>query len=191
MEESMKRLMAAVLVAAIAWSCSSSEKSATTEASLAENLARGRAITYSSGCVDCHTPGTFYGAPDTTRYLSGSELGWEGPWGVTYPRNLTPDTETGIGSWTEEQIINAVRTGIRPDGTMLLPPMPWPAYSHMSDADAKALAAYLKSIPAVKHKAPDRVPPGTKFAGPRLIFPPPPAWDAMNLPKTPEAAQTN
>jgi mono/diheme cytochrome c family protein len=190
MEESMKRFLSAALVAAVAWSCSPAEKSATTEVSLAENLARGRTITYSSGCVDCHTPGTFYGAPDTTRYLSGSELGWEGPWGVTYPRNLTPDKETGIGSWTEEQIINAVRTGVRPDGTMLLPPMPWPAYSHMSDADAKALAAYLKSLPAVKHKAPDRVPPGTKFAGPRLIFPPPPAWDAMNLPKSPETAKS-
>lgn len=186
----MKRFLSAALVAAVAWSCSPAEKSATTEVSLAENLARGRTITYSSGCVDCHTPGTFYGAPDTTRYLSGSELGWEGPWGVTYPRNLTPDKETGIGSWTEEQIINAVRTGLRPDGTMLLPPMPWPAYSHMSDADAKALAAYLKSLPAVKHKAPERVPPGTKFAGPRLIFPPPPAWDAMNLPKSPETAKS-
>jgi mono/diheme cytochrome c family protein len=172
------------ILAAIGLSCAASqEKTATKEVSLADRIARGRTITYSSGCVDCHTPGTFYGAPDTTRYLSGSELGWEGPWGVTFPRNLTPDTETGIGSWSEDQIMNAVRTGIRPDGTMLLPPMPWPAYSHMSDDDAHALVAYLKSLPPVHHKAPDRIPPGTKTNVARLIFPAPPAWDAQNLPK--------
>lgn len=148
-------------------------------------IARGAAISWSSGCVDCHTPGTFYGTPDTTRHLSGSELGWEGPWGVTFPRNLTPDPETGIASWTEEQIVTAVRTGMRPDGTMLLPPMPWPAYSRMSDADAYALAAYLKSIPAIRHKAPDRIPPGTKTTAPRLIFPAPTEWDGRNLPPPP------
>jgi len=150
-----------------------------------QKIARGKQISYSSGCVDCHTPGTFYGATDTTRMLSGSELGWEGPWGVTYPRNLTPDMETGIGSWTEEDIITAVRTGHRPDQSPLLPPMPWPAYSQMSDDDVHALAAFLKSLPPIQHMAPDRIPPGTKFDGPRLVFPPPPAWDAMNLPAPP------
>ena len=80
-----------------------------------ELIARGKQISFSSGCVDCHTPGTLYGTPDTTRMLSGSELGWEGPWGVSFPRNLTPDMETGIGSWTEDQIIAAFRTGHRPE----------------------------------------------------------------------------
>jgi len=119
--------------------------------------------------------------------LSGSELGWEGPWGVTYPRNLTTDAETGIGSWTEEQIVTAFRTGQRPDKSPLLPPMPWPAYAHMSDDDAYALAAYIKSLPPIRHQAPDRLPPG-KGKGPRLSFPPPPAWDAQNLPPPPGAA---
>ena len=150
-------------------------------------IARGKQIAYSSACVDCHTPGTFYGATDTTRMLSGSELGWEGPWGITFPRNLTPDMETGIGSWTEQDIVNAFRLGHRPDQSLILPPMPWAAYSQMSDEDAFALAAYIKSIPPIRHKAPDRIPPGVKSDVPRLTFPAPPAWDAQNLPQAPDA----
>ena len=173
----------ALSLAAIAWSCAAGPQSAK-QVSLADKIARGRAITYSSGCVDCHTPGTFYGAPDTTRYLSGSELGWQGPWGVTFPRNLTPDMETGIGHWTEAQIITAVRTGLRPDGTMLLPPMPWPAFSHMSDDDARALAAYLKSIPPVKHKVPDRLAPGAKAPKAFVLPMPPTHWDTPVAPDT-------
>jgi mono/diheme cytochrome c family protein len=148
-----------------------------------EKIARGRIVSYASGCHDCHTPGGLYGAPDSTRMLSGSELGWEGPWGISFPRNLTPDMGTGIGSWSEEQIVTAFRTGIRPDKTSLLPPMPWPTLSHMSDEDAYALAAFLKSLPPITHKAPDRVAPGTVSKAVRLTFPPPPAWDARNLPK--------
>jgi hypothetical protein len=97
---------------------------------------------------------------------------------VTFPRNLTPDVETGIGSWSEADIVRALRNGIRPDGSTILPPMPWPNYTSLSDADAFAIAAYLKSLKPVKHRAPDRVAPGTTYAGPALTFPPPPAWDA-------------
>jgi mono/diheme cytochrome c family protein len=169
----------------LATGCSQSTTTTTMKAEMTpeQKIARGRVISFSSGCQDCHTPGTFYGAPDTTRMLSGSELGWEGPWGVSFPRNLTPDMETGIGSWTEDDIVTAIRTGIRPDHTALLPPMPWPSFARMSDEDAHALAAFLKSLPAVSHKPPDRIPPGTKTTVARLTFPPPPAWDAQNLPK--------
>jgi hypothetical protein len=65
--------------------------------------------------------------------------------------------------------------------------MPWTSFAHMSDQDAYALAAYLKSIPAVEHKLPDRVPPGGKAGTPVLVVPPPPAWDAKNLPPPPSA----
>ena len=179
-------LASALLVAMAAISCTRTG-SGPAEMTAAEKIARGKELSYSAGCNDCHTPGTFYGAPDTTRLLSGSELGWEGPWGVTYPRNLTPDPETGIGSWTEEQIVTAVRTGVRPDGSPILPPMPWPGFAHMSDADVQALAAFLKSIPHISHQVPDRVPPGSPATGARLIVPPPPAWDAQTLPPPPGA----
>jgi mono/diheme cytochrome c family protein len=177
----------AIVMAIVAVSCTQAPRGPV-EMTAAEKIARGKEISYSSGCQDCHTPGTFYGTTDTTRMLSGSELGWEGPWGVTYPRNLTPDMETGIGSWSEEDIITAFRTGHRPDQTQIMPPMPWPQYAHMNDEDAHALAAFIKSLPPIHHKAPDKIPPGVKVTGPRLTFPPPPAWDAQNLPAPPDAA---
>src|SRR5262245_55755518 len=90
----------------------------------AATIARGKYLVTVTGCNDCHTPGTLFGAADTTRLLSGSELGWQGPWGVTFPRNLTPDS-TGLAGWTEADIVTAIRTGQRPDKSPLLPPMPW------------------------------------------------------------------
>lgn len=157
-------------------------KSRSAQSSRADRIEHGRYLVSVAGCNDCHTPGTFYGAPDTLRQLSGSELGWEGPWGVSYPRNITPDVETGIGNWTEAQIVTAIRTGQRPDKSLLLPPMPWPMYAHLSDEDAYAIAAYLKSIPAVSHRAPHVQSPGKPATGARLSFPPPPMWDVKHLP---------
>ena len=148
-----------------------------------DRLALGRRLVWAGGCVDCHTPGTLYGTPDTTRMLSGSELGWTGPWGVSYPRNLTPDSTFGIGAWTEAQIASAIRTGVRPDGSPILPPMPWPAFGiGMTEDEALAVAAYLKTIPPIAHQAPAVIPPGQPVTGPAIVFPPPPAWDAQNLP---------
>ena len=143
-----------------------------------KRLARGEYLTTVMGCNDCHTPGSMYGSPDFGRRLSGSELGWKGPWGVTYARNLTPDAETGIGRWSEQDIVKALRTGMRPDGSVIQPPMPWPNMTQLSDEDALAIAGYLKSVPAVTHKVPAQVPPGQPAAGSVIELPPPSAWDA-------------
>ena len=150
-----------------------------------EVLARGRYLVTITGCNDCHTPGALYGSPDFSRQLSGSELGWHGPWGVSFPSNLTPDLETGLGYWSEDEIVKAFRTGVKNDGSRVLPPMPWQDFAALSDADAHAIAAYLMSQPAVSHKVPADVPPGQKYDGAMMDFPPPPAWDA---PKAPPAA---
>jgi mono/diheme cytochrome c family protein len=169
-------------------SCATQQAPAKAEMTLEQKIARGRALTFVGGCQDCHTPGSLYGAPDTTRMLSGSDVGWQGPWGVSYARNLTPDPETGIGNWTEDQIVTAFRMGHRPDGSPLLPPMPWPMFGiGMSDEDANAIAAFLKSLPPVTHKVPDVIPPGKPVTGPVIVIPPPAAWDAMNLPSPPPA----
>jgi mono/diheme cytochrome c family protein len=177
-------VMSASIVAVVAISCASRQAAApTTSLSPVE---RGKYLVTVLGCGDCHTPGSLYGAPDTTRLLAGSELGWTGPWGTSYPRNLTPDS-TGIGSWSEEDIVHAIRTGQRPDHSPLMPPMPWPDFAHLTDDDARAVAAYLKTIPAVSHRVPDRLPPGAP-APTALVFPPPPAYDAQNLPPPPGAA---
>ena len=144
----------------------------------ADVLARGRYLTTIAGCQDCHTPGFFYGAPDATRQLSGSELGWSGPWGTTYSANLTPDRATGLGAWTDAQIVTALREGVRPDGSALRPPMPWQNFAALTDDDARAIVAYLRSVPAVKHQEPAAQPPGARPTGAVVVLPPPPAWDA-------------
>jgi len=151
-------------------------------------IARGRYLTTIMSCNDCHTPGYFYGAPDTMRRLSGSDLGWAGPWGVVRARNLTPDSATGIGTWTTDQIVHALRTGNTPDGSQLAPIMPWMNFASILDEDdAQAIAAYLKSLPPVTHKNLDRIPPGKKPVGAVIFLPAPPAWDVPKGPPPGEA----
>ena len=116
---------------------------------------RGQYLVVLGGCTDCHTPGYFFGKPDTTRYLGGSEVGFEMPGlGVFHGPNLTPDKETGLGNWTSAQIVTALQTGVRPDGRILAPIMPWKALANLTEADVMAIAAYLKSLTPVKNKVP-------------------------------------
>lgn len=116
---------------------------------------RGRYLAIIMDCSGCHTPGALTGKPDMGRFLAGAMAGFGVPGaGVFYPPNLTSDVETGLGSWSAKDIIKAVRTGERPDGRMLSPVMPYMSYAKMTDEDAAALAAYLKSLPPVSHKVP-------------------------------------
>ncbi len=116
---------------------------------------RGKYLVTLGGCTDCHTPGSFFGKPDMTKYLGGSDVGFAIPGlGVFVGRNLTPDKETGLGSWTRAQIVTALTKGKRPDGRILAPIMPWRAFSKLTKADATAIAAYLQSLPPVKHAVP-------------------------------------
>jgi mono/diheme cytochrome c family protein len=125
------------------------------EAADREQLARGKYLVNQGLCTDCHTPGYFFGKPDAARYLGGSEVGFEIPGlGVFHGPNLTPDKETGIGTWTEKDIVTALRTGVRPDGRELAPIMPWKAFSELTDTDVRSIAAYLKSLPPVSNKVP-------------------------------------
>lgn len=167
--------------AALALSCATTSK-APAPMTQEQKVARGEYLTTIMACNDCHTPGTFYGSPDFTRKLAGSELGWVGPWGTTYARNLTPEAQTGIGKWSEDDIVKTIRTGQRADGSAVLPPMPWPMYSGLTDEDAYAVAAYLKSLPAISHKVPDKLPPGSKVVASDWVLPHPTAWDAPRAP---------
>ena len=95
---------------------------------------------------------------------NGSLTAWAGPWGVSFASNLTPDKETGIAEWTEEMFIQMSRTGKHQgqvNGRDILPPMPWFNLKELTDADLKAIWAYLKSIPPIKNQVPFPVPPGT------------------------------
>jgi hypothetical protein len=149
---------------------------------------RGLYLVTLGGCNDCHSPKKMTPkgpVPDEARLLSGhradeklpqvpsnifgpdkwgaitnnSLTGWVGPWGTSYASNLSPDPETGTGAWNEELFIRILRTGkFMGSGRDILPPMPWYDYAKLTDADLKAIFAYLKSIKPVKNQVPASVP---------------------------------
>ncbi|HEY1251860.1 MAG TPA: diheme cytochrome c-553 [Thermoanaerobaculia bacterium] len=155
------------------------------------SVERGKYLVIGMGCNDCHTPwrmGPNGPEQDMTRMLSGHPeslkmppapkpsgpwsasiaapfTAFAGPWGVSYAANLTPDQNTGIGIWTEDMFVKALRLG-KHMGTSrpILPPMPWPAYKNLTDDDLKSIFAYLKSVPPITNHVPDSEP-----------APPPPA----------------
>jgi mono/diheme cytochrome c family protein len=135
------------------------------------DVARGKYLATIMDCTGCHTGGALIGQPDPKRHLAGSEIGFGVPGlGVFYPPNLTSDRETGLGAWSADEIVTAIRTGERPDGRKLAPVMPWPSYGALSDADARALVAYLKSLPPVRFKAPAPVGPNETPPSPYLTL---------------------
>ena len=134
----------------------------------AQDKRRGEYLATIMDCGGCHTPGALTGQPDQARHLGGSDVGFQIPnVGIFYPPNLTSD-ETGLGAWSERDIVTAVRTGVRPDGRLLVPVMPYHNYGKLTDADASALAVYLKSLKPVRNKAPSIVGPSEKATAPYL-----------------------
>jgi mono/diheme cytochrome c family protein len=128
-------------------------------------IARGEYLVTIGGCNDCHTPGYFFGKPDMEQFLGGSDVGFEIPGlGVFAGRNITPDKKTGIGSWTREQIVTAIQSGMRPDGRVLAPIMPWQSFAHLTKDDATAIAAFLQSVKPVSNKVPGPFKPGEKVS---------------------------
>jgi hypothetical protein len=162
------------------------EKSANAAEANPAVVARGEYLVKIMGCNDCHTPwkiGPNGPEPDMTRFLSGhpEEIGrlpnvkatepfvgsafptntaYSGPWGVSYTFNLTPEPNTGLGIWTEDMFIKAIRTG-RHMGVSrpINPPMPWPAYRNATDEDLKAVYAYLRTIKPIVNHVPEYLPP--------------------------------
>ena len=96
---------------------------------------------------------------------AATNTAFSGPWGVSYAANITPDQNTGLGIWTEEMFVKAIRTG-RHMGTSreILPPMPWPAFRNANDDDLKAIYAYLRTIKSVVNHVPDPQPPASIVA---------------------------
>ena len=137
-----------------------------------KRVERGRYLVLTSACDDCHTPKLdALGTPDLQRRLSGRPMttmppsqgeaeirvsldltAWSGPWGISYAANLTPDPETGLGKrYTEAAFVQTIRTGKKPEGEPLLPPMPWPVYKNMTDEDLKSIYAYLRTLKPIKN----------------------------------------
>jgi mono/diheme cytochrome c family protein len=163
----------------------------TPEQTNAAQVERGRLLISGGGCHDCHSPKTFdTGAPvpDASRLLSGHPesagvpqpfkqggekvwtthandhlTAWSGAWGVSFAANLTPDNNTGIGIWTEQMFVDAIKQG-KHMGTSrpILPPMPWTEYRHLPDEELKAMFAYLKSLPPIANRVPVPLTPDGK-----------------------------
>ncbi len=114
------------------------------QASLVE---RGAYLARAADCMVCHT------TKDGKPYAGG--LGFKLPFGTLYSTNITPDKETGIGNYSDQDFLNSVHRGIRRDGARLYPAMPFASYTYMTDADALAIKAYLFSLPPVRAPAPE------------------------------------
>jgi mono/diheme cytochrome c family protein len=108
-------------------------------------IERGRYLAQAADCMACHTS---QGGKD---FAGG--LAIRLPFGALYSTNITPDKETGIGNYSDQDFLNAVHRGIRRDGARLYPAMPFTSYTYMTDADALAIKAYLFSLPAVRAAA--------------------------------------
>jgi hypothetical protein len=152
----------------------------------AKRIERGKYLVTIMSCNDCHTPfkmGPKGPEPDMSLMLSGhpeamklppppkpsgpwivaftgTNTAFAGPWGISYTSNLTPDKNTGLGIWTEDMFLKAMKTG-KHMGTSreIQPPMPWPWIGKATDEDLKAIFAYLKSIPPITNHVPDYEPP--------------------------------
>jgi mono/diheme cytochrome c family protein len=154
-------------------------------------VARGKYIVSTAACHDCHTPfklGPGGPEPDMSRALSGhpqdlvmppapalalpwgmaaaaTNTAWAGPWGVSFTANLTPDPETGIGKWSARNFRDTIRSGRHLGrGRAILPPMPWPVYRNLTDADLDAVFAYLQTVPPIRNQVPKPLPPATAAA---------------------------
>jgi mono/diheme cytochrome c family protein len=132
-------------------------------------------VDHVAACGDCHTPRGPDGKLDMTKYLAGSQTpyadvvpddgGVDGGLGKIYANNLTPDMETGLGKWSDDQIKKAFLDGIDDQGKPLIPIMPYYVFHNMTDDDANAIVAYLRSLSPVKNAIPESEPvPGFSTA---------------------------
>jgi mono/diheme cytochrome c family protein len=116
-----------------------------------DRRAYGAYIARLAHCMECHTPRDAHGVSQTATQLGAGGLVLGGIFGERTAANITQDRLTGIGAWTDAQIEDAIRSGVRPDGSLLASPMPWRYFAAMRDADLDALVTYLRTVPPVRN----------------------------------------
>jgi hypothetical protein len=143
----------------------------------ADQVQRGKYLAELLACGTCHTDGALVGKPDSQRVFAGSGIGiaYSNPLehkypGIAYPSNVTNALKTGLGTWTDDEIINVIRRGTDNHGKQHLAIMPWPGYSKLTLEDASALVAFLRSLKVIEHQVPDNVRPGEKATAPFVHF---------------------
>ena len=177
----------AALPGAAGWRMMGATPSETRESTDPAQVERGAYLVRVMFCNDCHTPwkmGPRGPEPDMSRELTGhpadlvmpappklpdgpwqwiaagTNTAFAGPWGVSFTANLTPDEETGLGRWTPEMFIAAIRTGRHEGkGRPILPPMPYPMMASLTDTDMRAIFAYLQSLKPVRNRVPQPIDP--------------------------------
>ena len=144
----------ALVIASVALLSFSISRHDQASAQVASQIARGRYLVTAGACAECHTQrkGGDPTVLDQTKFLAGGER-FDLPFGTIYSKNLTLDNETGIGTWTTDEIKKAIRDGLSKDGTKLVL-MPWEVFHGMADSDLDAMAAYLKTVTPVKNAVP-------------------------------------
>tara|TARA_R110000850_G_scaffold277152_1_gene424967 strand:- start:111396 stop:114194 length:2799 start_codon:yes stop_codon:yes gene_type:complete len=157
---------AGLVVSAMPWRSAIAPVAVDTRIYSEEAINRGRLVAIAGDCTVCHT------AEDGLENTGGRAL--ETPFGVVYSTNITPDPETGIGSWSYEAFERAMREGIHRDGRHLYPVFPYTAFAKISDTDMQSLYAYLMTQPAVKH-----TPPKTELAFPYNARPLMAGWNTL------------
>ena len=138
---------------------------------------RGEYLVELLGCGACHTDGALEGVPDFDKALAGSSIGiaFSNPMGdqapgIVFPPNLTPDEETGLGLWSDEQIEFAIRRGVGRHSGRKIAIMPWQGYTRMIEEDITAIVSYLRSIEPIHHEIPVEVAPGETSKDPFVYF---------------------
>lgn len=142
-----------------------------------DSAARGEYLVNLLGCGRCHTQGYLLGGDAAGPHLAGSRVGiayTDSDEGITpglvFAPNLTPDEETGLGTWSRRDIVRALTTGVGNDGHQRLPVMPWPNYAALTREDLRAIADYLQSLPAVTRRIPATTGPGAPAEHPYVRF---------------------
>lgn len=142
---------------------------------------RGRYLVEVLGaCGNCHTPKGPQGDVPGKHLAGGFQL--DDGFGTWITPNITPDPETGIGRWTDAEIIRAIREGKRPDGVTLGPPMPFDLYRGLADSDVKAMVAYLRTVTPVREVVPRsryKIPLPDSYGPPLGVVPDPPRQDLV------------
>jgi mono/diheme cytochrome c family protein len=147
------------------------------EDSLAKVMERGKyLVEHVAGCIDCHSKRDFskYSGPVVPGTEGGGGFAFDeklGLPGVIYGSNITPDSETGIGTWTEDDILKAITQGISKNGDTLFPIMPYANYNYMAKEDLMSIIAYIKTLKPIKNKVPARqlmMPVSMAYPGPAL-----------------------
>ncbi len=131
-------------------------------------------------CGNCHTPQGPDGPVAGMEFAGQLVIDWE-PF-TAYASNITPDPETGIGGWSREDVVRAIREGLRPDGSLIGPPMPIGLYRNISDEDAEAIAAYVLSVPPLRNEVPKsvyRIPLPPSYGPPVESVTAPPRGDTL------------